>query len=471
MKSTKRITVLLLCVGLSALFSYAIRQRTPKLTMMCDFGAIYYGARCAMQHRDPYDPGIAANMLRKELTEEGGILPDNPQQAAMTRNILTVETNLPTTLFLFAPLAMLPWAVAQNLWMILIAGLLAFGAFLIWDVGAAAAPDVWLLLAGFLLANCEGLLLDGNSAGFAVGLCVIATWCFLRERYVLIGALLFAVSLLVKPHDSGFIWIYFLFAGDASRKRALQTVAVAGILGLLAAIWIAPVSPHWIQKLHNNLASASVQGSTSDPNLNGTTNSGAGQIIDLQAVLSIFWNNPLFYNLTTYLTVGALMLAWALVTLTRQATIQSAQFALASISALSLLPIYHRSNDAKLLLLAIPACAVLWATKRPGRWIALFLTSASIFLTADMPLAILGELTRNLPSSPSTLPAKLLTILLRRPTPLILLATGCFYLWIFLRHTPPANAPAQKVSVANPMTAEAASWIPDPKCSPRTRNS
>lgn len=425
MKSTTRILVLVLCVGFSAFLSYAIRLQEPDLTLMCDFGAIYYGAHSALQHEDPYHPNTVARLLAKELASHGGQLPADPVQAAMARTILTVDINLPTTLFLLTPLALLPWSIAQNLWMILMAGLLAFAASLVWDLGARVASDVWVLLAGFLLANCQGLLLDGNSAGLAVSLCIIAAWCFLKDRAALAGAVLLAFSLFVKPHDSGLVWLYFLLAGGLLRKRALQTLAIAAVMALCASLWIAPVSPHWPQELHSNLIAVSAHGSTSDPSLSGTTNGGAGQIIDLQATLSILWNNPLFYNLVTWFAIGALILVWALATLTRRTSPQRALFALAAISALSLLPVYHRSNDAKLLLLAIPACAMLWNGEGAKRWLALGLTSASIFFTSDIPLAVLGELTRNLHISTSSFTGKLSAALLLRPAPLLLLATGC----------------------------------------------
>jgi hypothetical protein len=423
---------------------------------MCDFGSLYFGARCAHQHQDPYSSNSVASFLASELASRGWHLPSDPSQAATARTILTVNVNLPTTLFLLAPFSFLPWTIAQNLWMMLLAGLLAFAAFLVWDLGAEIAPDLWLLLAGFMLINCEGMLLDGNSAALAVSLCIVATWCFLKQRAEPLGAVLLAVSLLVKPHDSGLVWLFFFLAGGPLRKRALQTAAVAAVLAACTAIWIAPLSPHWPQELHNNLATVSVPGGTSDPSLAGATNSGAGQIVDLQAVLSILWNNPRFYNLTTWLTIGALTLIWSLATLLRRTSPHRALFALAAISALSLLPIYHRSNDAKLLFLAIPACALLWSGKGASRWVALALTSASIFFTSDMPLALLGVITQNLRVSTSTLTGKFAAILLHRPAPILLLATGCFYLWFYLRHATPAGLPAQARPRTNPLTADAA---------------
>jgi hypothetical protein len=450
---TKRIVALLVCIGLSAVYSIVVRQHAGKITLMCDFGEIYFGARCALHGQDPYD----ANALFHEFAVEGGELPSNPARAKMAHSILSLEFYLPVALLLAVPLAVLPWVIAQNVWMLLIAGSLALAAFLVWDLGAEAAPDIWFLLTCFMLVNCEGLLLDGNAAGISVGLCVVASWCFVRRRHQWAGVLLLALALCFKPHDAGFVWLYFLLAGGLFRKRALQTLAVVAILAIAALLWITPTSPHWPQEIHSSLATVTAHGGTFDPGLSGTTNSGAGQIVDLQAVLSIFWDNPAFYNLTTWIVFGVLLLVWALVTILRRPTRNSTLYAFAAISALSMLPVYHRTNDARLLLLAIPACAILWTGRGPVRWIAFGLTSAAIFLTADMPLAILGAFTRDLAISTSTLSGKLKAVLLLRPTSVVIVALGGFYLWIYLREQAPADTLTQTDTEGKPLATHASS--------------
>ncbi len=110
-----------------------------------------------------------------------------------------------------------------------------------------------------------------------------------------------------------------------------------------------------------------------------------------------------------------------------------AWLALAAVVPLTLLVTYHRPWDAKLLLLSVPACAILWAEGGRTRWLALLVTSAGIISTADIPLTILLIFTKNLHLSTAGLPGQLLTVVLMRPIPLILLAMGIFYLWIYLR--------------------------------------
>ena len=94
---------------------------------------------------------------------------------------------------------------------------------------------------------------------------------------------------------------------------------------------------------------------------------------------------------------------------------------------------YHRPYDAKLLLLTIPVCALLWAEGGPIRWIALPVNTAALLLTGDIPLTILLILTRNLHLSASSLSGQIVTVVLARPVPFALLCLGIFYLWVYLR--------------------------------------
>ncbi|MFP5210876.1 MAG: glycosyltransferase family 87 protein [Acidobacteriota bacterium] len=445
MIGSKRIAVLLLCVCISSWWSHEIRQRIRHGISMVDFGAIYYGARCVKQHKDPYD----AKTFLQEFKAEGGSFPVNSTGSEVDPRIVTNCINLPTTLLLATPIAMLPRGAAQILWIVLTTGLLAVAASFMWDLGANTAPAIWACLAGFILANCEQLLVIGNVAGIAVSLCVVAAWCFLRERYAMVGVFLLAISLVLKPQDAGFVWLYFLLTGGELRRRALQTLAVVGILGLFAAIWIAPSSPHWIQELHRNLAVGSARGGVNDPGLSGISSGNINQIVDLQAALSVFRNDPRFYDPVSYLVDGFLILIWALVALTKRSAHESASLAIAAISVLCLLPVYHRTYDAKLLLLTLPACALLWKERGPRRWIALALTSVGILLTSDIPIAFLLVCTRNLSLSTSTVTGKVMTMILLRPIPLVLLATGSFYLWVYAHYSPSPAGLVRQHDAAN----------------------
>lgn len=432
-RNLKRMTVLLLCMGISVLLCSVMRRSIPSGIKMSDFGAVYYGARCAVMHEDPYDPGV----VLREFTKEGGTFPSNPVVAKVFRIAITICVNLPTALFLAVPFALLPWQLVQFVWIILIALLLVLAAFLIWDLMGNTAPAVVGFLAAFVLANSGQVLTVGNPAGVAVSLCIIGSWCFLNGRYEWVGVLLLAVSLVLKPHDAGFVWLYFFLTGGQRRSRAIQTLVVSGVLGLLAALWIAPVSPHWIQELHSNITLAAGLGNANDPGPTGLVRHDIGAILDLQATMSIFRNEPAFYNRASFLISGNLILIWILATVRVRITPERTLLGLAAISALLLLPVYHRPYDAKMLLLALPACAMLWTDKGGiRRWLALGVTAAGIFITSDIPQAFLVTYSNLLQVPISTWWGKLVTALVLEPTPLVLLAMGTFYLWVYISYTP-----------------------------------
>ncbi len=284
----------------------------------------------------------------------------------------------------------------------------------------------------------------GNSAGIIVSLCVVAVWCFLEEKIVWAGVLCLAVSLAIKPHDAGLVWLYFLLAGGVCRKRALQTLLVTVVLGLAAIVWVEPIAPNWMQEWHSILLAASAPGGINNPGpTSPNIRNGANMIIDLQSTISIFRNDPRFYNPASYLVCGTLLLAWAVRTLRSRFSPARAWLALAAVVPLALLVTYHRPYDAKLLLLTVPACAMLWAEGRPIRWLVLLVTTAGIVFTADIPLTLLVIFTNALHISTAGLSGQILTDVLMRPTPIILLVMGIFYLWIYLRHDPAGVATAE----------------------------
>ena len=394
---------------------------------MGDF-KIYFGAsRCLLQHSDPYSPRAVEGVYRAM----GWEIPRDPVQFQGA----TVDVNLPTTFILIAPFAMLPWGAAHLLWMTLTAASLTLAAILFWIVARNRAPGVSLFLICFLLANCEMVFASGNAGGVVVSLCAIAVWCFLEERFVPAGILCMAVSLAIKPHDVGLVWLYFLLAGGALRKRALQSLAVTVVLGLSAFLWVSHVAPNWMQEWRSNMAALSAPGGLNQPGPASVSSQSANMVVDLQAVVSIFWKDPHIYNPVSYAVCGALLLVWSVCTFRLPFSKATAWLSLAAIVPLSMLVTYHRPYDAKLILLTVPACAMLWAEGGPIGWIALSMTTAGVVLTGDIPLAILSILARNLNGSAAGIPWQLLTMVLLQPASLILLLMGIFYLWVYSRRS------------------------------------
>jgi hypothetical protein len=391
-----------------------------------DFRAVYYGTRTLLQQQNPYSARDVEVVCRTGGEENSSLT-----LRQRCRDVWFINT--PGTLLLIAPFAALPLGPSQVLWTILMAACLTVAAFLVWDFGADIAPVLSGCLVGFLVANCQILFGGGNSAGIVVSLCVVAAWCFIMDRFAVGGILCMAVSLVIKPHDTGLVWLYFLLAGGVYRKRALQTASLAALLTLPAVLWVSHSAPDWMQHWQSNLDSTTAPGGLNDPRPASLPDLRTGNIISLQAVFSIFRDNPQFYNWASYLVCGVPLLLWAVTTMRSRTSPYHAWLALAAIVPFTVLVTYHRGYDAKLLLLTIPACVILWSKGGPLGWTALVLNAAGIVLNADLPQVMLGALIRGMHLSTATLSGQILTVVLARPNQEILLVMGAFYLWVYMR--------------------------------------
>jgi len=427
MTKSRRDGLYLLALVIAVFILFGSALRFIATDSMRDFKDVYHGTRCLLERCDPYNQSALMSFYQAEPGESSS---DSLQR----RQSETLYVNLAPTFLFIAPLAVLPLGLASALWMLLTAASLTLAAFLTWDIGADYAPILSGGLIALLLANSAIVLGNGNPAGIVISLCVIAVWCFLKERFVLLGILCLAISLAMKPHDVLLIWLFFLLAGSVHRKRALQTLAVTLVLALAATLWVSHAAPNWMPELRSNLAEISAHGGNNDPGPAGlTSKSRTPEVItDLQAAISVFYDGPGVYNSVSYIACGVLLLAWFVATLGVRGSPALVWFALAAVAPLTLLVTYHRAYDAKLLLLTVPACALLWAEGGAIGRLALLVNTAGLLLTGEIPLAILIVLTKHL-SPGAGIFGKIETVLLMRPAPLILLAMAVFYLWIYLR--------------------------------------
>lgn len=426
MNGTRRIGLLclLLSGGISILWGLAIGLHVEGGTL--DFQAVYFGTRCLLEHHNPYREAE----LEAVYKADGG---ESPSETLKHRRTVTLYVNLPTTFLFVAPLAMLPLGAAQAIWLLFLSGVFLLGAVLMWRLGESYSPGVTLFLICILLLESELTFATGNTAGIVIGLCLVAVWCFVRDRFVVVGVLCLATCLAIKPHDAGLVWLYFLLAGGVYRKRALQTLLVTAALSVIALLWVTHVAPHWISDWSANMATISGPNGLNNPGPGSVTGNTAAVVIDLQAFVAAFRNDPRFYNLVSYAVCGVMLLIWVVTTLRSHFSPERALFALAAIVPLTMLVTYHRPYDAKLLMLAVPACAIIWAEGASIRWVALLVTTAGIAMTGEVPLAILVILTTNLHIGSTGILGQLLRAGITRPASLALLAMAFFYLWVYVR--------------------------------------
>jgi hypothetical protein len=410
-----------------------------------DFKALYFGGRCLLQHADPYNEADIRRLYNAS--------PGPHVQAPAENKVVPFSRALiyfPSAILLCVPFACLAWGSAYAFWMILIVASFLLASFLAWSLAADYAPVLSACLIGGMLVNSFVLFTSANPAAIAVSLCIIAAWCFFRDRFIVAGVLCLALGLALKPHDVGFVWLCFLLAGGAHRKRVLQSLAIVAVLLALGSFWIWQVAPHWLPELRANLAQSQQHNQINDPSPVSSYARTASTIIDLQSVVSFFRNDPAVYNPISYLIVGTLLALWLIPTLRPRSSRASILFALAPIASLTMLPVYHRACDAKLLMLAVPACAMLIAQRDPVAWLALLANSAAIFLTCDIPLIIVLRFSDHLTSSASNPAFALLKIAFIRPAPFALLVMTVVNLLVYARR---ARLPAS-TSTPSPNPAE-----------------
>ena len=416
----------LLILGSFVLLILGSVLSTTSRVDMIDYRAMYYPARCIMHHCDPYSEIDVLNLARSE----GGVRPSDTDRS---NSHFARYLYLPTTFTITVPFALLPWEVSRTLWMAFIGMGFIAAAFLMRDVGSIHAPFLAGTLAGFFLANNELLMVVGNVAGIAIVLCIIAAWCFVCNRFVGCGIFFFAMSLLLKPHDSGLVWLYFLLAGGIYRRRALQTFTATVALGLPGVVWTYIVAPNWIHEFLENLAVDAMPGQRADPAIASLGSHGLSMMVNLQTIFSSFWHDPRIYNNASFLVCGPILLVWIMAVLRSRHTPSTAWIALASAAALTMLPFYHRQYDTKLLLLTIPGCALLWSEGGAVGWIALILECAAFMLTGDLSwIALLALLEHGLPTK-MALTESILKYVQIFSSPLTLLLIGSFYLWVYVR--------------------------------------
>jgi hypothetical protein len=76
-------------------------------------------------------------------------------------------------------------------------------------------------------------------------------------------------------------------------------------------------------------------------------------------------------------------------------------------------------HDTRLLLLAIPACAMLWVEGGLIAWLALLFTGLATVFTWEFTMRLLAVYSTGLRTSYGGLPGKILTVFFCRPAPLI----------------------------------------------------
>lgn len=405
-----------LWLGILVFLAVSFRGFPDTVVHGIDFKIVYSSSRCLMDGCDPYN----SRDLHQEYANAGGDLsPDSDEGAFKWYPALYP----PFSLFLVFPFALLPFRLALALWMTLSAVLFVTAAFLMADLCRTWRSQLPLILLGLFVASSTMLVTTGQPSSFAISLCAVAVWSLFNNRIPVMGIMCFAASLALKPQIAGLVLVYFLLAAAPARRRAMIALATTAAFCIPGLLWAAkmPAASHWPQAIRTNLTASAVPGGINDP---GPSSFTSMMVTDLQSIVAVVDDEPLIYNLEAYLVAGALMLAWAYIALRAEPSSKKNLLGVATIACLSLLPLYHRHYDVRLLLLTFPALAVL---VDEGGWKGATATAASIAVLCGSHPTFLRD---HLALHQETL-GPLKTILLMRTAPLAVLFSGLVYLGCF----------------------------------------
>lgn len=309
-----------------------------------DFLSPYIQSRLWIQGADPY---AAENFVR--LWPAGKPMFTFVMRDAADGKLVAkrgVPSPYPITSFVvLSVLALGSWDVAEFLWIVLslgAVGILICGIVAINGVGWRD-PKAWMFATyTFALAPIHTGLATQNPAMVVVALCVATVWAERRARENL-AALLLALAICVKP-QLGLCVLLFYFVRRQWRM-VWVTSGLSGCISLIAIgrMWVAGTA--WLFPYIDNSRRVFASGAINDF-------SGANPVwfhmLNLQVALS-----PLggMVRWTNFLAVGigvALAGTWLWLT-SKSVRTTSPLLSLSTLAVISLLPIYHRSYDAALL--------------------------------------------------------------------------------------------------------------------------
>jgi hypothetical protein len=340
-----------LVLGVSAIIFLVVGgQRAFRFSH--DLVPVYAGAGCLLQGCNPY----STSQLEEQFFQRGGRVVDLPSWE------IDMPVYPPSTFLVLSPLLLLGYRSARLLWFLLSGGLFILSAVLI--LFACPRSYRWLatILASVILATSGILLVVGQPATFAISLIIISSYLLLRVRLLPLCAFLLMLSLAVKPQLGGLIVLYFL--GQKIYRR-YAAFALAGALALLLSAGLTlrmhPHSANWTSTLQANLSSTLSPGGSADPR---PANQVAIGDMNLQSLTSIFFADAGTFNHVAYLIFLVLLAALIVVIPWSRASGETHVLALAALSILTLMPVYHRFYDTRLLLLTVPAVILIFEKRR-----------------------------------------------------------------------------------------------------------
>jgi len=364
------LAVLLLCAG--AEFVLRGPVRFAHAATFNDYISPYVQTRAWMEGEDPYSPQDLLRFWPPEANRVDFLSGVRPDDSLIFKWGIPTAYPLPT-FALIAPIACLPWHIAQPVWLVItilsfavtIASVMSFS-----KLRPRTRSGLVFLAISLALAPFHTALAAGSIVSVAVAASAAAVWAGSRGHEILAGALL-AAAVSLKPQ----IGLPFCFYYLVLRRWRIPAVA-GGIVAVLSAIAVGRLAisgTPWLQSyLHDNRV-LFAQGSLGDFTEGNPIRFG---LINSQVAAYALLHNRDAANLAAIAFAAAAGLTWILLL----GKSRRGDLALSALVVLSLVPVYHRFYDATLLIFPLAWSLAAWKSQSRAMARAVFVVIISVFL-------------------------------------------------------------------------------------------
>jgi uncharacterized membrane protein len=293
-----------------------------------DLTGLYAATLAWIAGNNPYDPQVLADMSVGAGIDLGPAWSLHP----------------PPTFVLLAPLAAMPWAVAEKvsalanilLQLVSIAMVMSLA-----DLRPRQPRGLLFLAFAFALAPFHTAIAEGQLA-IAVTALVVASLTAKERQRPLVSGVCIALAAALKP-QMGLIFLLLLLV-RGQWKALLSAVSALGIIAAVGVTRLAVGGVDWLPTLMSNLGDSGV----SDPTQPST------QRLNLQALLNVVLpgQDPVVIDVLTYGT-GVAALAILFLALRRRTDLEADLLLFAGCAVVTLLMVYNRSYSATLLVLPL----------------------------------------------------------------------------------------------------------------------
>jgi hypothetical protein len=364
------LVILLLCAGGEFILRGPLRF--VHASTFNDYIPPYVQTRAWMQGEDPYSPQNLLRFWPPEANRVDFLSRVRPDDSLIFNWGIPTAYPLPT-FALTAPLAALPWPIAQPVWLVItvlsfavtVTSMMSFANLLPWTRSGLVFLAISLALAPFHTA-----LAAGSIVSVAVAASAAAVWADSRKHEILAGLLL-AAAVSLKPQ----IGLPFCFYYLVRRRWRIPAVAggIVAILSTVAAVRLAMSGTVWLQSYLNDNRVLFARGSLGDFTEGNPIRFG---LINSQVAAYALLHNRDAANLAAFALAAFAGLAWILLL----GKTRRDDLALSTLVVLSFMPVYHRFYDATLLVFPLAWSLTAWKGQFRAMARAVFVVIIAVFL-------------------------------------------------------------------------------------------